>query len=119
VGPAVNSYTGVWEEDSKPSCFAQVLHQEGKAHGQMTYLAPAKGCDEGQVTALLEHLITVSGSWGARYLLADLPEDSEYLPAFRQADFNIWSRQKILRFAPGRDHKAEKSTAGARGRTRT
>ena len=60
------------------------------------------------MTALLEHLITVSGSWGARYLLADLPQDSEYLPAFRQADFNIWSRQKILRFAAGRDHKAEK-----------
>jgi len=100
LGPAVNSYTGVWEENNKPTCFGQVLHEEGKAHGQLTYFATSPNCDVGQVTCLLEHLIQMSGSWGARYLLADLAEDSEFLPAFRQADFNVWSRQKLLRFAP-------------------
>ena len=98
IGPAINSYTGVWIDDGLPRCYGQVLHQTGKAYGQLAYIAPTPHCEDAHVTALLEHLIQVNGSWGVRYLLADLAEETELLPAFRRADFTVWSRQKLLRF---------------------
>lgn len=98
IGPALNSYTGVSIEDNSPRCYGQVLHQAGKAHGQLGYIAPTPHCEDAYITALLEHLIQVSGRWGVRYLLADLAEETELLPAFRRADFTVWSRQKLLRF---------------------
>ncbi|MFZ3070150.1 MAG: hypothetical protein WA110_03390 [Anaerolineaceae bacterium] len=98
TAPAVNQYSAVWEEASQPPCYARVVHQVGEPNGQLTFLVAEPESDSGAVTCLLEDLIRHSGTWGARYLLCDLPTDSAFLPAFRRADFNIWARQRLFRF---------------------
>jgi hypothetical protein len=95
--------------DGIPRCYGQVLHQAGNAHGQLAYIAPTPHCEDDLVTALLEHLIQVSGRWGVRYLLADLPEETLLLPTFRRADFTVWSRQKLLSFTKFPENKLDKT----------
>jgi hypothetical protein len=97
-GLTVNSYTALWEDNSRPLCFGRVCHAEGDAFSQLDFVTPTRESSPDDITCLLEAVIRVSGAWGARYLLAELPENSDYLPAFRRADFVVWSQARVYRF---------------------
>lgn len=97
-GLTINSYTALWENNTQPLCFGRVLHAEGDAFSQLDFIAPTREGSPDDLTCLLEALIRASGTWGARYLLAELPENSDYLPAFRRADFAIWSQARVYRY---------------------
>lgn len=97
-GLTVNSFSAVWEENGRPRCFGRVWQAEGDVFSRLDYVACAKDTSPDDLTCLLEALIRVSGTWGARYLLADIPESSDYLPAFRRTDFTVWSQAKIYRY---------------------
>lgn len=86
-------------------------HAEGEAFSRLDYVACLRDASPDDLTCLLEALVRVSGSWGARYLLAELPESSPCLPAFRRADFSVWSQARIYRYEGsfGQSEKAENS----------
>jgi len=97
-GLTVNTYSAVWEENARPRFFGRVWHAEGDAFSRLDYVASTREGSPDDLTCLLEALIRVSGAWGARYLLAELPVSSDYLPAFRRADFSVWSQARIYRY---------------------
>jgi len=97
-GLTINTYSAVWEQDNRARCFGRVCHPEGELYSRLDYVACVRDSSAGDLTCLLEALIQVSGVWGARYLLADLPESSDYLPAFRRADFSVWSQTRVYRW---------------------
>ena len=95
---AFNQVSAVWEENARLICSAQAVNLSGEPSGQLTFLATEPECTPEAITGILENLIQASGTWQVRYLLCDLPVDSDFLPSFRRADFNIWARQRLFCF---------------------
>jgi len=87
-GLTVNSYTALWEDNSRPLCFGRVCHAEGDAFSQLDFVTPTRESSPDDITCLLEDVIRVSGAWGARYLLAVVP--GAYLSIRRQ----LWTKRK-------------------------
>lgn len=98
LGFATNSYTALWEENSQTRWFGRASHAEGEVYSRLDFVARARASRPEDLIFLLEELIRVCGTWGARYILADLPTGSDLLPAFRRADFSVWSQERIYRF---------------------
>ena len=98
LGFATNSYTALWEEDSQACWFGRASHAEGEVCSRLDFVARAHASQPEDLVFLLEELIRVCGTWGARYILADIPTGSDLLPAFRRADFSVWSQERIYRY---------------------
>jgi hypothetical protein len=61
----------------------------------MAFLAPAQGLVGGQIVELLEYLISALGERGVLRLLAEVDDHAESFEALRQANFAIYSRQRV------------------------
>lgn len=81
----------------------QFRHRSERPVAHLTFLAPdpAEG-DPREWVSLLEAMAFEAGKRGAHLLNAEVDQDHPIFQAFRLAGFAVYSRQVILRRAPGR-----------------
>jgi hypothetical protein len=70
LDPRHHIYTAVATENGR-SLMGQVTLQEDETSARMTFLAPTENFN-GLILALLDHLVTQAGEWGAFHLLAEV-----------------------------------------------
>jgi hypothetical protein len=93
LDPRRHIYTAVATENGS-SLMGQVALREEETSARMTFLAPAENLN-GLTLALLDHLVTEVGEWGAFHLLAEVDEDSPAFRFLRQAGFAMYAWQRI------------------------
>lgn len=76
----------------------------------MTYLIADAQAEMDMVPAFLEELIKNCGEKGAFYLLSDLKIESALIEAFRQADFNVWAKQRFYLLEEGLNRRKQQGT---------
>ena len=98
-------YTAV-ASDNGNSLMGQVTLREQETSARVTFLAPLGDINE-LTHALLDHLVTQAGEWGAFHLLAEVDEDSPAYRLLRQAGFTMYAWQRIWKL-PASDPADEK-----------
>jgi hypothetical protein len=98
-------YTAV-ASDNGNSLMGQVTLREQETSARVTFLASVGDIDR-LTHALLDHLVTQAGEWGAFHLLAEVDEDSPAYRLLRQAGFTMYAWQRIWKL-PASDPADEK-----------
>lgn len=97
ISAATGVFTSVLEFEDQPMIIGQVGHTLGSPFAHLTFLAPDDAIESPDLPILLEHLIKQVGVRGAQSLVAEVDEESHSFEALRQANFSIYSRQRIWR----------------------
>jgi len=92
--PLQRLYTGV-VKSRETSLLGSVLQTPGESFARILYLAPETHLTHPSVLALLEHLATQAGAWGALHLLAEVDENSEAFPMLRSTGFSVYAWQRM------------------------
>ena len=64
------------------------------------YLLPLDGIQQADLVPLLEGLLKEAGTWEAKQVVAELSPLASYFPAFRQAGFSVFAKQRLFKFDP-------------------
>lgn len=94
LNPVRHIYSAIASENGT-TLLGGVIHTSGDASARLLYLAPTIQLTHPGVPALIEHLTTEAGNWGAFHALAEVDENSEAFPALRMAGFSVYAWQRI------------------------
>jgi hypothetical protein len=93
LNPRRSIYTAVASENGD-SLMGQVILNGDETSARLTFLAPKENIN-GLTMALLDHLTTQAGEWGAFHLLAEVDEDSPVFRSLRQSGFAMYAWQRV------------------------
>jgi len=94
MNPRRHVYTAVSDGDGK-TLLGGITHTNGETFAKLLYLAPASSFDLPTAPALIDHLSTQAGSWGAFHVLAEVDEGSDVFPALRLSGFSVYAWQRM------------------------
>jgi hypothetical protein len=101
LDPTRGIFTGVCPaHDGRTALVGQVIYTPGERSGRISFLLPADDLDHPSLSALLEVLAEITGSWGALNLLSEIEEYSPALDPVRHNGFSVYSWQSIWQFLP-------------------
>ncbi|MBA4380237.1 MAG: hypothetical protein C0393_06125 [Anaerolinea sp.] len=95
LNPRRHIYTAV-STDGAVSFVGQIAKQYGETFARLSFLAPGAALDGGEM-ALLDHLTTQAGEWGALHLLAEVDEQSTVFKSLRKSGFSMYAWQRVWR----------------------
>lgn len=107
LNPRRTIYTAVASENSD-SLMGQVILSADETAARLTFLAPTENFN-GLTLALLDHLTTQAGEWGAFHLLAEVDENSSVFRSMRQAGFSMYAWQRVWKLPKLEKTNAESS----------
>jgi hypothetical protein len=99
ANPRRHIYSAVSRDDG-PLLAGGIIQTNGDTFAKLLYLAPASQMDHPALPALIEHLISQAGSWGALHVLAEVDESSPAFVPLRKAGFSVYAWQRIWDVTP-------------------
>ncbi len=94
LNPARHIYAAISEENGAP-LLGGIIHNHDDSFARLHYLAPASALSAMQLPALVEHLVTEAGKWGAFHVTAEINEGSEAYRTLREAGFSVYAWQRL------------------------
>ena len=94
VNPARHIYASIADGDGV-SLLGGVIHTRGESFAKLFYLAPSSRLDHPDLPALIDHLSSEAGSWGAFHVLAEVDEASNAFDGLRKASFSVYAWQRM------------------------
>jgi hypothetical protein len=94
VNPARHIYASIADGDGV-SLLGGIIHTRGESFAKLLYLAPSSRLDHPDLPALIDHLSSEAGSWGAFHVLAEVDEDSNGFDGLRKAGFAVYAWQRM------------------------
>ena len=94
INPRRHIYSAVATDDG-PTLAGGVIHTNGDTFAKLLYLAPASQMEHRAIPALIEHLTSQAGGWGALHVLAEVAEPSPAFVPLRKAGFSVYAWQRI------------------------
>lgn len=92
--PARHVYTAI-AKDNGDSLLGSVIHTPRETFARLLYLAPAANLTHPSLPALIEHLATEAGTWGAFHVIAEVDETSEAFVPLRNSGFAVYAWQRL------------------------
>ena len=72
-----------------------IIHTRGESFAKLLYLAPSSRLDHPDLPALIDHLSSEAGGWGAFHVLAEVNESSSAFDGLRKASFSVYAWQRM------------------------
>ena len=94
VNPARQAYAAISNENGS-TLIGGITHSQEETFAKLLYLAPASNLNHDSLPALIEHLVTFAGAWGAFHVIAEVDETSDIFPALRQTGFSVYAWQRM------------------------
>ena len=94
VNPARHIYASIADGDGV-SLLGGIIHTRGESFAKLLYLAPSSRLDHPDLPALIDHLSSEAGSWGAFHVLAEVDEASNGFDGLRKAGFAVYAWQRM------------------------
>ncbi len=107
VNPARHIYASI-ADGNGVSLLGGIIHARGESFAKLLYLAPSSRLDHPGLPALIDHLSSEAGSWGAFHVLAEVDESSHAFDGLRKAGFSVyaWQRMWDISQVPGANSKS-------------
>ena len=94
VNPARHIYASIADGDGV-SLLGGIIHTRGESFAKLLYLAPSSRLDHPDLPALIDHLSSEAGSWGAFHVLAEVNEASNVFDGLRKSGFSVYAWQRM------------------------
>ena len=94
VNPARHIYASIADGDGV-SLLGGIIHTRGESFAKLLYLAPSSRLDHPDLPALIDHLSSEAGGWGAFHVLAEVDEASNAFDGLRKAGFSVYAWQRM------------------------
>ena len=94
VNPARHIYAAIADGDGV-SLLGGIIHTRGESFAKLLYLAPSSQLDHPDLPALIDHLSSEAGGWGAFHVLAEVDEASNGFDGLRKAGFSVYAWQRM------------------------
>jgi hypothetical protein len=88
-------YQSSANQKSDQVLLGQVIHPDGKACAQLSYITPASALDSPSLPILIEQIVKDIGERGATHLHAEVDELDNAFEALRKSGFATYARQQI------------------------
>lgn len=92
--PSRHIYGAITEQNDAP-LLGGVIQNNDDSFARLYYLAPKSQLGSPDLPALIEHLVTEAGKWGAFHVTAEIDEGSDAYRALRLAGFSVYAWQRL------------------------
>jgi hypothetical protein len=94
INPARHIYASIADGDGV-SLLGGIIHTRGESFAKLLYLAPSSRLDHPDLPALIDHLSSEAGNWGAFHVLAEVDEASNVFDGLRKSGFSVYAWQRM------------------------
>jgi hypothetical protein len=94
VNPARHIYAAIADGDGV-NLLGGTIHTRGESFAKLLYLAPSSRLDHPDLPALIDHLSSEAGGWGAFHVLAEVDEASHVFDGLRKSGFSVYAWQRM------------------------
>ena len=94
INPARHIYASIADGDGV-SLLGGIIHTRGELFAKLLYLAPSSRLDHPDLPALIDHLSSEAGGWGAFHVLAEVDEASNVFDGLRKSGFSVYAWQRM------------------------